>query len=86
MSGIFALLNRTLQQDSRQWTSALARAAVLLFYKQRQSCNEISEVLDMPVATVKSHLHRARAKLKPMLEPLMSEEISRDRILGELAG
>jgi RNA polymerase sigma-70 factor (ECF subfamily) len=62
------------------------RASVLLFYKQRQGCNEIAEILDVPVATVKSHLHRARAKLKLMLEPLMSEEISRDRILREFAG
>ncbi|NOX59650.1 MAG: sigma-70 family RNA polymerase sigma factor, partial [Planctomycetes bacterium] len=35
------------------------RAAVLLFYKQQFGCQEISEILETPVATVKSHLHRA---------------------------
>ena len=30
------------------------RAAVLLFYREEQGCHEIAEVLDIPVATVKS--------------------------------
>ena len=62
------------------------RAAVLLFYKQQAGCNEIAEVLDIPVATVKSHLHRARAKLKDLLEPQLSEEYPGDRILRGFAG
>lgn len=45
------------------------REVVLLFYREGQSCQEISRILGMPVATVKSHLHRARAKLRAMLEP-----------------
>lgn len=43
------------------------RAAVLLFYRESLSCQEIGEVLEMPAATVKSHLHRARGRLKEML-------------------
>ena len=62
------------------------RAAVLLFYRQQVGCNEIAEVLDIPVATVKSLLHRARAKLKDLLEPQLSEEYTRDRILRGFAG
>ena len=62
------------------------RAAVLLFYKQQLSCNEIADVLDIPVATVKSHLHRARAKLREYIEPELSEGRMGNRILGELAG
>jgi RNA polymerase sigma-70 factor (ECF subfamily) len=62
------------------------RAAVVLFYRHDQSCHEIAQVLQLPVATVKSHLHRARARLKEMLEPLMADDARRDRILGELAG
>ena len=34
------------------------RATVLLFYRQEFSCQEIARVLELPVATVKSHLHR----------------------------
>ena len=50
------------------------RATVLLFYRQEESCQTISEILDLPVATVKSHLHRARAKLRTLLEPIAERE------------
>jgi len=62
------------------------RATVVLFYREQHSCQEISEVLQLPVATVKSHLHRARARLRDILERQMSEDSSRSRILMELAG
>ncbi len=42
-------------------------ATVLLFYRESLSCQDIGEILDMPAATVKSHLHRARNRLKEML-------------------
>ncbi len=66
--------------------STAQRATVLLFYRYEQGCGEIAEVLQLPVATVKSHLHRARARLKEILEPVVSEDFSRLRILTELAG
>jgi RNA polymerase sigma-70 factor (ECF subfamily) len=50
------------------------RATVLLFYRESMSCQEIGEVLDIPAATVKSHLHRARARLKEMLEDRIGED------------
>lgn len=62
------------------------KAAVLLFYRQEQSCSEIAQVLQVPVATVKSHLHRARARLKEILEPSIAGDLSRLRILSETAG
>ncbi len=40
------------------------KSAVLLFYRESKSCEEIGQVPDMPAVTVKSHLHRARAKLR----------------------
>ncbi len=43
------------------------KSAVLLFYREGRSCEEIGRVLKMPAVTVKSHLHRARAKLKDAL-------------------
>lgn len=62
------------------------RAAVLLFYKQQLSCQEIAEVLETPVATVKSHLHRGRKRLRTLLEASLSDDTDRSRILGEWAG
>lgn len=46
------------------------RATVLLFYRHEMGCHEIAQVLELPVATVKSHLHRARARLKEILGTL----------------
>ncbi len=43
------------------------RATVVLFYREAMSCQEIGEVLEIPASTVKSHLHRARARLKTLL-------------------
>jgi len=43
------------------------KATILMFYQQGLSCQEIAEALDMPVATVKSHMHRAREKLRERL-------------------
>lgn len=43
------------------------KSAVLLFYREGKSCEEIGRVLGMPAVTVKSHLHRARAALRRRL-------------------
>ena len=55
------------------------RATVLLFYKESLSCQEIGDILDMPAATVKSHLHRARNRLKEVLEGQLVEDWSQVR-------
>lgn len=62
------------------------KATVILFYRQEQSCQDIAQVLELPVATVKSHLHRARARLREILQPVVTDETSRLRILAGLAG
>jgi RNA polymerase sigma-70 factor (ECF subfamily) len=55
--------------------SAAQRATVLLFYRQEFTCQEIACVLELPVATVKSHLHRARLRLRGMLESVEEREL-----------
>ena len=77
---------KTLVWDAVDHLSTAQRATVLLFYRYGQGCAEIAEVLELPVATVKSHLHRARARLKDILEPVVSEDFSRLRFLTDLAG
>jgi len=62
------------------------RAAILLFYRQQCSCQDIGEILEMPVATVKSHLHRGRCRLKEHLEAVVDSDSSTLCILRELAG
>ncbi len=50
------------------------KSAVLLFYREGMSCQEIGQVLDMPAVTVKSHLHRAREKLRGLLGSAIVQE------------
>lgn len=51
-----------------------SRAVVELFYGRGMSYPEIAEALDLPVGTVKTHLHRARNRLRELLveEPAIS--------------
>ena len=62
---------RRLLQAAWQAIEGLApdpRAAVLLFYTQNQSCDEISGILDVPVGTVKTWLYRSRNQIRQEAE------------------
>ena len=48
--------------------SPVRRAVVLLRYYDDMSEHQIAEVLDRPLGTVKSDLHRALRRLRPLLE------------------
>jgi RNA polymerase sigma-70 factor (ECF subfamily) len=45
----------------------IQRSILLLFHQDEQTLEEIGTMLELPVNTVKSHLFRARRKLKDML-------------------
>ncbi len=61
------------------------RAAVLLFYRHEFGCHEIARVLEVPLATVKSHMHRARARLREILESNTAGELNEFRNFSERA-
>ena len=44
------------------------RAVILLFYMEEKSIKEIELIMDIPQATIRSHLHRGRSHLKEFLE------------------
>jgi RNA polymerase sigma-70 factor, ECF subfamily len=44
------------------------REVITLFYLQDKSVEEVARMLDLPVGTVKSHLHRARLALAAMIK------------------
>jgi RNA polymerase sigma-70 factor (ECF subfamily) len=46
------------------------RTAVLLRHVEGHAYEEIARIMDVPVGTVKTYLHRARAQLKEWLAPL----------------
>ena len=48
------------------------RTAVLLRHVEGYAYDEISEIMDLPLGTVKTYLHRARGELKEMLAHLTS--------------
>ena len=58
---------RGLVWDAVDQLSPPQRAAVLLFYRHDFGCHEIARVLEVPLATVKSHLHRGRRALADMM-------------------
>jgi RNA polymerase sigma-70 factor, ECF subfamily len=45
-----------------------ARTVVILRYQEDLDPSEISKLLDMPISTVKSHLHRSLAVLRGRLQ------------------
>ena len=47
------------------------RMALVLFHQQELPVGEVAKVMKMPEGTVKSHLHRARAALRKILQPQM---------------
>jgi len=62
------------------------RTAVLLFYREGKSCEEIGLVLGIPAVTVKSHLHRARARLRNLLSAELADDWEAVRCLRESFG
>lgn len=61
--------------DSRDWLArvllglgSVEREALLRFHQRGESIDEIARALELPTGTIKSHLHRARAKLARRLK------------------
>jgi len=50
------------------------RLVIILFYQQQLSYREISEVLSLPLGTVKAHLNRARTSLARRLRQQSEQE------------
>jgi RNA polymerase sigma-70 factor (ECF subfamily) len=60
------------------------RAAIVLFYREGMSCEAIAKTLEIPMATAKSHLHRARGRLRESLASMVQDD-SQIRALREAA-
>jgi RNA polymerase sigma-70 factor, ECF subfamily len=67
------LLNRYIEQLVSKLAEA-PRMIVILRYQEGLEPSEISQLLDMPLATVKSHLHRALTLLRRKLSLSAPEE------------
>lgn len=59
---------RAVLKDAMAALSPDQREVVILFYQLNWSVEQVSEYLDLPAGTIKSHLHRARARLREAIE------------------
>jgi RNA polymerase sigma-70 factor (ECF subfamily) len=55
--------------------SAPERAALVLFHQEERTYDEIAAVLDVPVGTVRTYLHRGRAKLARLVRERMRHDV-----------
>lgn len=77
-----ALLDDTFETDEKQkilWNAIDALPAqqgiiITLFYLQQFSIREISDMMQLPLNTIKTHLHRGRGAMRDLLLKRFSEE------------
>jgi RNA polymerase sigma-70 factor (ECF subfamily) len=55
--------------------SPAERASLVLFHQEERSYDEIAAVLDLPIGTVRTHLHRGRAKLARLVRERMQRDV-----------
>jgi len=46
------------------------RSCIMMRHVEGRTYDEIAEILDLPLGTVKTYIHRARAELRELLQPL----------------
>lgn len=58
-------------EESMRNLSVAERAVLTLFFQEERTYEEIAAILDLPMGTVKTHLHRGRQKLKTAVQEKM---------------
>jgi RNA polymerase sigma-70 factor (ECF subfamily) len=57
--------------------SAIQRTVLVLYHQEERTYEQIAAVLAMPIGTVRTHLHRARARLRELIEESRRRETER---------
>jgi RNA polymerase sigma-70 factor (ECF subfamily) len=56
---------------SLQGLSLSERTVFILYHQEERSYHEIAQILDLPIGTVRTHLHRGRRKLKDIVREMI---------------
>ncbi len=56
------------------------RAVFVLYHQEERNYQEIATILRIPIGTVRTHLHRARQKLKAMIQERTKHEARRSDV------
>ncbi len=55
-------------EEQLQELSAIERTVLVLYHQEERSYEQIAAVLNMPVGTIRTHLHRGRKKLREKMQ------------------
>jgi RNA polymerase sigma-70 factor (ECF subfamily) len=60
-----------------QKLSAIERSVLVLYHQEERSYEQIAQSLQMPIGTVRTHLHRGRKKLREGIRQRTAQEVAR---------
>ena len=64
---------RTQVEEQLQELSAVERSVLVLYHQEERSYEQIAAALNMPVGTIRTHLHRGRKKLRERVAAVAPE-------------
>jgi RNA polymerase sigma-70 factor (ECF subfamily) len=74
-----------LLDEAMEVLSPIQREIVLLYHHNEHAVAEIADLLDMPAGTIKSHLHRARGRMREWIKSDSQKRTSVAELLGDAA-
>jgi RNA polymerase sigma-70 factor (ECF subfamily) len=61
-------------EEHLQDLSSIERTVLVLYHQEERSYEQIAAALNMPIGTIRTHLHRGRKKLRERLQAAESSE------------
>ena len=67
-------------EEKLQELSAVERTVLVLYHQEERSYEQIAAALNMPLGTIRTHLHRGRKKLREMLQSAEGRAVCTTRV------
>lgn len=61
-------------EEQLQELSSVERTVLVLYHQEERSYEQIASALNMPIGTIRTHLHRGRKKLRERLQQTQANE------------